>query len=341
MKIVIADDDVLARELLLSALEDDGHQVQEACDGEQAASFLAEGDAAVLITDWEMPGKTGPELCRWVRRTDLGRYIYVIMLTSRESRGDLLSGLEAGADDFLTKPFDPVELTIRLRAAQRIAALETRDLVIFSMARLVESRDEDTGHHLERVRAYCRTLGNALLGVDGLGEHVDAEFVRLLYQTSPLHDIGKVGVPDSVLLKQGRLSDSEFALMKRHTIIGAETLADALRHYPNATFLRMALQVARSHHERFDGRGYPDGLSGQDIPLAARILALADVYDALRSRRAYKPPMSHEQAAGIIREGRGTHFDPAIADAFERCGTLFRSIADRLADPETPASLVA
>jgi putative two-component system response regulator len=234
----------------------------------------------------------------------------------RGGRENLIVGLNAGADDFLTKPFQPDELRTRLRTAERIVNLESRDLIIFSLAKLAESRDPETGAHLERIREYCRILGEYLCNQPGFSDQIDADYVRTLYQTSPLHDIGKVGIPDEVLLKPGKLTHEEFEVMKQHARIGGETLDAALHAHPRAEYLRLARDIAWCHHERFDGKGYPHGLAGEEIPLCARIVAVADVYDALTTKRVYKPAFSHDVARSIILEGRGTQFDPALVDAF-------------------------
>jgi putative two-component system response regulator len=259
---------------------------------------------------------TGIELCRRIRQRQLSEYVYVILLTFRGGKENLLAGLNAGADDFLTKPFQPDELRTRLHTAQRIVNLEGRDLIIFTLAKLAESRDPETGAHLERIREYSRILAQHLASHPRFRSQIDADYVRTLYQTSPLHDIGKVGIPDSILLKPGKLTPDEFEVMKRHAMIGGETLDAALRAHPRAEFLRLARDIAWSHHERYDGLGYPRGLAGDEIPLCGRIVAVADVYDALTTKRVYKPAFSHEKARTIILEGRGTQFDPDLVDAF-------------------------
>ena len=199
----------------------------------------------------------------------------------------------------------------------------TRDVTVFALAKLAESRDPDTGGHLERVCDYTGILARELAGRSRFAEQVDEDFIRLLSTTCPLHDIGKVGIPDHVLLKPGRLDDKEFAIMKTHSRRGSETLDHALRRYPRADFLHMARDVADSHHERFDGDGYPEGLRGEDIPLPARIFALADVYDALVSKRIYKGAFTEDVAASIITEGCGSQFDPDVVDGFIRCREAF------------------
>jgi putative two-component system response regulator len=202
--------------------------------------------------------------------------------------------------------------------------------MVFTLAKLAESRDIQTGMHLDRMREYCRVLADELSGWEQFKDEVDGDFVELLYLTCPLHDIGKVGIPDSVLLKPGPLSGEEFEIMKMHTTIGGETLAAATKAHPEAEFLVMAREIAMTHHERFDGEGYPHRLKGEDIPLCGRITALADVYDALTSKRVYKASFSHETARQIIVDGSGTQFDPNVVEAFLRREDSFIAIAQNL-----------
>ncbi len=338
MRILIADDDDIALVLLEDVLGEAGHEVLTASNGAEALECIRSRDCRLVIADWEMPGLTGLDLCRAVRAADwLGSYVYMILLTGHDSRESKLAGLSAGADDFITKPFDPAELLVRVRAGERIVGLETRDVAIFAMAKLAESRDPETGLHLERVQRYARTLATDLKGRPPYADQIDEEFVRLVYATAPLHDIGKVGIPDAVLLKAGKLTDREFEIMKAHTVIGTQTLAAALARYPEAKFLRMARDIAAGHHEWWNGSGYPAGLEGSAIPLCARIVAVADVYDALTSKRVYKQAFGHDIAKPIILKESGTHFDPAVVDSFVRCEDRFVGIHKQLADGEVGA----
>ncbi len=334
MRILIVDDDDLALEALSFALTDAGHEPVIARNGREALEALDDGSCHLVISDWVMPEMDGLELCRQIRGGDFGGYTYIILLTSRDASADIVEGLSAGADDFLTKPFNPAELQVRVRTGERILTLETRDVAIFAMAKLAESRDSETGEHLERMRNYSRILARHLVIHGTAHERVTTDFARLIYLTSPLHDIGKVGIPDTVLLKPGRLSDREFDIMKTHTTIGAETLDAAVREYPGIVYLRFARDIALTHHERFDGSGYPSGLSGYDIPLSGRVVALADVYDALTSKRVYKAAFAHDVARRMIFDESGKHFDPDIVEAFAMNEEEFLHVRNRFAKPE-------
>lgn len=330
MKILVVDDDDIALAVARKVLQKDGYTVLTAEDGESALALLSTNEVRMVISDWNMPNIDGIELCKRLRAdTSLG-YIYIIMITGRSSHEDLLAGLAAGVDDFVTKPFEPAELLLRVRNAQRILSLETTSITLFSLAKLAESKDPDTGNHLERIRAYSKVLAETLMAnQDFNSAGLPSRFPQLLFDTSPMHDIGKVGIPDYVLLKPGSLSDDEWVIMKRHTEIGAETLDAALEKYPQAEFLRIARDIAWAHHEQWDGSGYPRHLKGEEIPLSARIVALADVYDALTVKRVYKSAFAHEVARGIILSGTGKHFDPQVVNAFLKSETAFLAIRDQ------------
>lgn len=326
MRALIVEDDPISSELLLHALLGFGYDVQTAPNGEEALAVLRTGQFRLVVSDWEMPKMSGVDLCRAIRRRAWSSYIYVILVTLRCDLASIVEGLESGADDFLTKPFRPAELRVRLRVGERMLGLESRDLTIFALAKLAESRDTDTGAHLDRMREYCRILAEDLSENSWYRGQIDGDYARLIYLTSPLHDIGKVATPDNVLLKPGRLTPEEFEIIKQHAILGAATLQAAAMMHPEAEFLGMAREIALTHHERFDGKGYPYGLQGEKIPLCGRIVALADVYDALTSKRVYKEAFSHEEARRLILEGKGTQFDPVIVRAFVRCEERFLAV---------------
>lgn len=332
MKILIVDDDPIIRDMIQFVLsEESGHEVVEATNGREALTLYEREPFRMVITDWSMPEMDGLELCRRIRASPTSGYVYVIILTSHRESPDLVEGLSAGADDYLPKPIDPQELLLRVRAAERVLGIETRDLLILALAKLAESRDDDTGRHLERVQMYAHLLARYLHDV---ARHPDANpaFVQLVYDTSPLHDIGKVSVPDAILNKPGRLSPTEFDVMKFHAATGANCLSSILDRQPDAAFLRVARDIAACHHEKWDGSGYPRGLKGNEIPLAARIMAVADVYDALTSRRVYKPALTHEQAKDIIVSDSGTHFDPDLVKAFLALEGAFQSVQTTFRD---------
>jgi putative two-component system response regulator len=331
-EILLVDDDPIGVEALELALSRAGYSVTCASGGVKGLELALTGRFRIVITDRMMPDLEGTELCRELRRSELPAYVYVLILSQLTRSTDIAEGLDAGADDYLAKPVAQGELIARLRTAERILSLITRDITIFALAKLAESRDPDTGAHLERVRQYCRLLAQHLRTLPEFEQEVDDEFLRLIFLTSPLHDIGKVGIPDAVLLKPDRLSEEEFAVMKTHTSIGAATLEAALQAHPEAMYLQMARDIALTHHERFDGAGYPLGLRGRAIPLAGRIVALADSYDALTSRRVYKNAYTHDVARSMILEQSGHQFDPEVVEAFMSQEREFCRVRQHFAD---------
>jgi putative two-component system response regulator len=333
MRVLVVEDDCISSEFLSSTLRLFGYAVTTASNGREALELLRSGQFRIVVSDWEMPEMNGDELCRQVRGRKWTGYVYIMLVTLFDGIDHVVEGLRAGADDFLSKPYHPEELRVRLRTAERILSLESRDVLLFAMAKLTESRDNDTGLHLDRIREYCRILAQELSNWPEYHEEIDGEYIQLLYLTSPLHDIGKVGIPDSVLLKPGPLTPEEFEVMKRHTTIGGETLQAVTLAHPEARYLSMARDIAFTHHERWDGSGYPFGLHGRDIPLCGRLTALADVYDALTSRRIYKAKMGHEEARQIILDGSGSHFDPDVVEAFRRREAEFIRVAGLLNEP--------
>lgn len=345
-RILIVDDCDVNVEILKELLRDQ-YELEVARTGEECLEKLPAFGADLVLLDIMMPGIGGYEACRRIKASPVGEFTQVILVSGKASTAERLQGFEAGADDYVIKPFDHDELLAKIRVQFRLReALEkvweadarlrgfneelerqvverskelvaTRDLTIFALARLTESRDPETGAHLERIRHYSRLLTEQLREQGPYTDEIDQAFVDDIYRSSPLHDIGKVGIPDSILLKPGRLSQDEFEVMKQHCVIGAETLQEAARLTQCGGFLKMATDIARYHHERYDGSGYPDGLAGQAIPLGARITGLADVYDALTSARVYKSAYQPAVARSIIEKGSGTQFDPVIVEAFQ------------------------
>jgi len=262
-------------------------------------------------------------------------------------------GFEMGVIDFITKPFSTPVLLNRLKThlhideiiKQRTALLKRnmermhqlqQDMIVSqkttirAITRLAVTRDDDTGSHIERTSSYCEALAKLLRDEGLYSDIINDEYIEHMYMASPLHDIGKVGIADSILLKPARLTNEEFDIMKTHVFIGYETLSNIVTLSPDNEFLVIGMDIARYHHEKWDGSGYMSGLSGEEIPLSARIMALSDVYDALRSKRPYKDAFSHDKAIDIIMEGRGKHFDPKLAYIFLENHSLFRDIFDQL-----------
>ena len=330
MQVLIVDDSKVILLALQEMLSKNGYDVLTANHGAEGLEILdANPRCRMIISDWDMPVMNGIEFCKTIRSQNRPGYIYFILLTSHKELQNMIEGMDAGADDFIGKPYHIAEVLARLRAGERVIALETRDVAIFALAKLAQSRDNDTGNHLERVQHYCKILCEKLATLDRFKDVIVGDYSRLMFQTSPLHDIGKVGIPDAILLKPGQLTYEEFETMKTHTTIAAQTLDAALEKFPDVAFLKMAKEIAESHHEKVDGSGYPYGLRGDAIPLCGRIMAVADVYDALVTSRVYKPAMSHEEACAIIGEGRGSHCDADIVDGFFAVADQFRDIRDR------------
>lgn len=327
LSVLLVDDDSAQLMLLRMLVEQQGYDVLVASDGEEAmAEFRKNSDIRLVVTDLGMPGMDGFELIRKIREEQL-RYIYIIVLTSHEDQHVVVDALNDGADDFLTKPAFSQELQLRIKSGIRLLRLESQEELILSMAKLSEYRSEETGYHLERVRRYTSLLARDLYkNCPELG--LSSSFADEISQVTPLHDIGKVAIPDHILHKPGRLTEEEFDAMKEHAAIGGNMLLDIFAK-AGSHYLKTASDIALYHHERYNGQGYPMGLKGEDIPLCARVMALADIYDAMTSERCYKEAYSHEKVKDIIVEERGQHLDPNVVDSFLRQEELWLSIKER------------
>ncbi|MES2149206.1 MAG: HD domain-containing phosphohydrolase [Pseudomonadota bacterium] len=310
----------------------------------------------LILLDLELPDLDGYAVCRILKGDPVTAQIPVIFLSSHAESADIIYGLELGAVDYVSKPVIAPILLARIRTqlrlhqaqlqlADRNGHLEslvserTRDLqmieelTIGALGAVAETRDNETGNHILRTRAYVEKLCRELKTVPSRQAGVADEDWRQFWKCAPLHDIGKVGIPDHILLKPGKLSVAEFDVMKTHTTLGRNALrSPQMRTQYAGAFLRVASEIAYSHHERWDGSGYPEGLSGSAIPLSARLMAVADVYDALISKRVYKAPVAPADAVAIIVEGRGRHFDPVIVDCFLDCTSAFDEIAAGFSD---------
>ena len=313
--------------------------------GEEALAAAARVGPTVILQDLVMPGVNGLDLVLAYRSQVATRDTPLVVLSAQDEAQVKAEAFARGANDYLVKLPDPVELVARIRyhsqaytallqarawaAAEQERALaerqaemiRSRNTLIFALAKLAESRDTETGEHLERIAAYSRVLAEQLRAARS---DLTDEWILNLQLASSLHDIGKVGIPDAVLLKPGKLTAEERLVIERHPIIGAGALEAILARQPGDALLAMARNIAAAHHERWDGRGYPAGTVGEAIPLEARIVSVADVYDALTSKRVYKPAMSHEEAVKLIVEGRGAQFDPLVVDALMACEAVFR-----------------
>ena len=335
------------------------YQVQVANSGERAIELaLAAPHLDLILLDVMMPGMDGFAVLGRLQAEPRLRDIPVIFLTAMDTTEAEERGLSLGAVDYVTKPMRQVIVLARVRtqielkrARDRLRLQNTsleaevarrmsenqliQDVSIHALARLAEIRDLETGNHLRRTQEYVRLLGTRLKDHPRFAAHLDPRAIDILAKSAPLHDIGKVGIPDHILLKPGKLTPAEWEIMKTHAQRGAEAIEQAERDAERpVVFFDVAKQIARHHHERWNGAGYPDGLAGDAIPMAARLMALADVFDALISRRVYKDPMPFDVARNIIAAERGNHFDPDMADAFLADFDGFRAIAQRYADTE-------
>jgi putative two-component system response regulator len=356
--ILIVDDEPININVLMECLKSD-YRLLAARDGEQALK-RATGTPApdLVLLDVMMPEMDGHEVCRRLKANPATANIPVIFVTAMSGDDDEAAGLALGAVDYLTKPvvLPIVQARVRTHLALRRAREEladqnrileervvertrelaqTQDVTILAMATLAETRDNETGNHIRRTLAYVRELALVLRErKPQLAEQLNDGVIDLLYKSAPLHDIGKVGIPDRILLKPGPLDADEFAIMKHHPRYGRDAILAAEAHLGDGqtSFLRFAREIAYTHHEKWDGSGYPEGLAGEEIPLSGRLMAIADVYDALISRRVYKPAYPHEKAVAMILEGRGLHFDPELVDLFGEIEGSFATIAARFSD---------
>jgi len=358
--ILIVDDSPDNLLLMVNLLkEGDRYTIKAANNGEKALQIVqADPPPDLILLDIMMPGLSGHEVAQSLKADPRTRAIPLIFLTAMASTADETRGLEMGAADYITKPISPpvvlarVETQLKVKAAadflkdksdyleQEVArrtreVLAIQDVTIHAMASLAETRDNETGNHIRRTQHYMKILAEHLRDHPRFRHFLDDDTIRLLFKSAPLHDIGKIGIPDRILLKPGKFTPEEFEIMKTHTTLGRDAIAHAEQQLGTSVeFLHFAKEIAYGHQEKWDGSGYPEGKAGDDIPISARLMAVADVYDALISRRVYKNGMSHEEAVRIITEGHGKHFDPDICDAFLACSDQFRVVAARFADSD-------
>lgn len=355
---ILAVDDTLVNIDVVKGVLAQDYLVQAALNGKMALKIIEKKKPDLILLDVMMPEMDGYELCQILKSQEETKDIPIIFLTAKAQADDETKGLSLGAVDYITKPISPPILKERVknhlmlqaskallarqnevleeRIIERTSQLsELQDVAMVAMGALAESRDPETGNHIRRTQRYVKVLATEVAKRAKYQDFLTPEVITSLYKSAPLHDIGKVGIQDSILLKPGKLTDEEFEEMKRHTTYGRDALAAAEQSIDSAdNFLVFAKEIAYSHQEKWDGSGYPEGLSGEDIPLPARLMAIADVYDALISKRVYKPAFSHEKAIDIITEGKGSHFEPLLVDCFLNIVDDFNQVAKDFADKE-------
>lgn len=363
--------------LILEDLLGEYYSVHAACDGEAALTRLQDASHRpdLMLLDVVMPGMDGFEVCRRIKASSALCDIPVLLLTSLESAADEEYGLSLGADDFIHKPYSPPVVLARvnnhLKLAhasrllrdrngdlERLVVERTRQILqqseqlirskqeviasqgatITALCSLTAVRDHETGGHIRRTQHYVRVLAERLREHPRFRHELNDETIDMMFKSAPLHDVGKVAIPDAILLKQGKLTAQEWEIMRRHPTYGRDAIAQAEAELGDqgGSFLRYAREIAHCHHEKWDGSGYPQGLAGDAIPISARLMAAADVYDALMSRRVYKEAYSHEQAMQMILAERGRHFDPDVVDALRGLAETCRDIAQRYRDDDDP-----
>lgn len=327
MKILIVEDDRISWITLFSYISQMGYEPLLANNSREAIMLWEQEQPSFVLTNWHMPKNSGIDLIKYIRQNEGDSYTYTILITARDKEEDLVKGFEAGVDDYLIKPVKKLELFLRIKVGERLLDLQSKEILVFALAALAEMKDPETGEHLKRIRIYSRILAERMSQKEAFAKIINKRFIENIYNTSPLHDVGKVGVPDAILQKSGKLTEEEFKTMKTHTLMGQETLLSVCKQGHSGKHLNMAAEIAGSHHEKWDGTGYPLGLKGEEIPLAARIVALADVYDALRSRRVYKESYSHEKAKTEILKETAKHFDPNVVQAFLEVEDQFNAIS--------------
>lgn len=347
---VLVVDDTLDNIRLVNEILKEDYRIRVATNGEKALEAAKHAPPDIILMDVMMPVMNGYEACRRLKEDEALKDIPVLFLMSGSDEADERKGFALGAADYIAKPISPPILTARmkthlaLRRSRGILENQHRFLekevlrrtkgisviqeaFIAAMATLAETRDNETGSHIQRTKLYVKELAEYMGRRPKYKEILTPEKIHLIVISSPLHDIGKVGIPDHILFKPGALSQEEYEIMKRHTTMGRDAIASAEKLMGNAeTFLTRAREIAYSHHEKWNGTGYPLGLSGDEIPLSARLMAVADVYDALTTRRIYKEAITHEEAVSIIREDSGRHFDPDVVAAFLALQGRFREI---------------
>lgn len=361
-RILVVDDVEANRDLLARRLRQLGHRVEEVDGGEAALARLRATPFDLVLLDLMMPGMDGSELLRVMKGDQALAHIPVIVVSASDEIDNVVRCIELGAEDYLAKPINPVLLRARVSASLERKALHDREIelrrqleahnatlaeqvrakvreltraqnaTIFAMSRLAASRDPQAPGRLDRLREYARSLARQLGQLAPYRSVIDGAFLDAIHAATPLLDIGKVAMPDRVLCRAADLDAADWELLKRHTLIGGEMLRAVEREHAGNAFIRMGIEIAEAHHEQWDGCGYPRGLAGESIPLAARIVALADVYEELTAPRPGRTALAHDEARAVIAAGSGYHFDPEVVSAFLAAETEFVRIRARIRD---------
>jgi putative two-component system response regulator len=317
----------------------DNYKVLLAKSGAQAMQIVSRERPDIILLDIEMPDMDGFETIAKLKQSASLSRIPVIFLTANHDAATEIKALQSGAVDFITKPIEKSILMHRIKLHLNLSEYQLylentvrtlEDGIITSFSDMIECRDANTGGHVTRTGKYVEYLGEELRKKQIFPDDLTDKDLEMIVRATPLHDVGKIGVSDVILLKPSMLNDEEFALMKKHTTIGADLLRNMYKHTPTQSYLKYAILIAESHHERFDGKGYPYGIKGEEIPLCARIMSVADVYDALVDTRVYKKPMSHSDACRIIYSGLGSQFDPRVVEAFQAVQDKFAEAAEKI-----------
>lgn len=353
-KVLIVDDTEMNIDVLVEALYDE-YDLSVAMDGKRALEIVDMEKPDIILLDIMMPEMDGYEVCRILKEKKETKDIPIVFLTAITQVEEKAKAFQLGGIDFITKPFEVLEVKERVKTHLSLGLakrelekqnevleekvqertkelLHTRDAIIDVMARMAEDRDPETGGHIKRTKEYVYILAKQLFLDNMYSEIITKEYIDILYKSAPMHDIGKIGISDIILLKPGRLTDEEFDAMKLHTMIGNDIIKSVKEKLQESVFLDCAGEIALTHQEKWNGTGYPNGLKEEEIPLSGRLMAIADVYDALRSKRPYKEPFSHEKSCQIIAEGKGNHFDPNLIEIFMKVESKFCDISNKYVD---------